>query len=37
LLEDSLGGNCITTMMAMVSPVIEAFGETVLIFPIEID
>lgn len=28
LLEDSLGGNCITTMMAMVSPVIEAFGES---------
>jgi kinesin family protein 3/17 len=28
LLEDSLGGNCITTMMAMVSPALEAFSET---------
>jgi kinesin family protein 3/17 len=28
LLEDSLGGNCITTMMAMVSPALEAFGES---------
>jgi len=28
LLEDSLGGNCITTMMAMVSPTIDAFGES---------
>jgi kinesin family protein 3/17 len=28
LLEDSLGGNCKTTMMAMVSPALEAFGES---------
>jgi Kinesin-like protein len=28
LLEDSLGGNCITTMMAMVSPALEAFNES---------
>eukprot|EP00929_Paragymnodinium_shiwhaense_P084267 TRINITY_DN45039_c0_g1_i1.p1 TRINITY_DN45039_c0_g1~~TRINITY_DN45039_c0_g1_i1.p1 ORF type:complete len:1216 (+),score=293.47 TRINITY_DN45039_c0_g1_i1:105-3752(+) len=28
LLEDSLGGNCRTTLMAMVSPASEAFGET---------
>lgn len=28
LLEDSLGGNCRTTMMAMVSPAAEAFGES---------
>ncbi len=28
LLEDSLGGNCKTTMMAMVSPTHEAFGES---------
>lgn len=31
LLEDSLGGNCKTTMMAMISPAIEAFGESVII------
>ncbi len=30
LLEDSLGGNCKTTMMAMISPAIEAFGESVI-------
>ncbi len=29
LLEDSLGGNCKTTMMAMVSPALEAFAESV--------
>ncbi|OMJ85318.1 hypothetical protein SteCoe_13417 [Stentor coeruleus] len=28
LLEDSLGGNCKTTMMAMISPSEEAFGES---------
>ncbi|CAG9315544.1 unnamed protein product [Blepharisma stoltei] len=28
LLEDSLGGNCITTMMAMVSPSNDSFGES---------
>jgi hypothetical protein len=28
LLEDSLGGNCKTTMMAMISPSIEAFSES---------
>ncbi|CAL5221751.1 g4003 [Coccomyxa viridis] len=29
ILEDSLGGNCKTTMMATVSPALEAFPETV--------
>ena len=29
LLEDSLGGNCKTTMMAMISPTHEAFAESV--------
>jgi len=28
ILEDSLGGNCKTTMMAMVSPAAESFNET---------
>ena len=28
LLEDSLGGNCKTTMMVMVSPAAEAYGES---------
>eukprot|EP00899_Mesostigma_viride_P011379 jgi/Mesvir1/20241/Mv13477-RA.3 len=28
ILEDSLGGNCKTTMMAMISPALEAFLET---------
>lgn len=28
LLEDSLGGNCKTTMIAMISPAQEAFGES---------
>ncbi len=28
MLEDSLGGNCKTTMMAMISPAIEAMVET---------
>jgi len=28
MLEDSLGGNCRTTMMAMVSPALEAMVET---------
>jgi hypothetical protein len=28
LLEDSLGGNCKTTMMAMISPANEAFSES---------
>ena len=28
LLEDSLGGNCITTMMAMVSPSFTSFNES---------
>ena len=28
LLEDSLGGNCKTTMMAMISPSGEAFSES---------
>jgi len=28
ILEDSLGGNCKTTMMAMVSPALEAFVES---------
>lgn len=27
-MEDSLGGNCKTTMMAMISPAIDAFLET---------
>lgn len=29
ILEDSLGGNCKTTFMAMVSAAVEAFGESV--------
>eukprot|EP00743_Colponemidia_sp_Colp-15_P008644 GILK01009407.1.p1 GENE.GILK01009407.1~~GILK01009407.1.p1 ORF type:complete len:1148 (+),score=247.81 GILK01009407.1:126-3569(+) len=29
LLEDSLGGNCRTTMMAMISPAMEAFTESI--------
>jgi len=29
LLKDSLGGNCITTMMVMISPAPEAFSETI--------
>ena len=29
LLEDSLGGNCKTTFMAMISPSIDAFNESV--------
>jgi kinesin family protein 3/17 len=29
MLEDSLGGNCKTTMMAMISPAFEAIAETV--------
>ena len=28
ILEDSLGGNCKTTMMAMISPSSDAFGES---------
>ncbi len=28
MLEDSLGGNCKTTMMAMISPAIEAMVES---------
>jgi kinesin family protein 3/17 len=28
LLEDSLGGNCKTTMMAMISPSQEAYNES---------
>jgi len=28
ILEDSLGGNCKTTMMAMISPALEAFSES---------
>jgi len=28
LLEDSLGGNCKTTLIAMISPSIDAFSET---------
>ena len=28
LLEDSLGGNCKTTMMAMISPALESFPES---------
>jgi kinesin family protein 3/17 len=28
LLEDSLGGNCKTTFMAMISPSIDAFSES---------
>lgn len=28
ILEDSLGGNCKTTMMAMISPALEAFVES---------
>ena len=28
ILEDSLGGNCKTTMMAMVSPALDAFSES---------
>ena len=28
ILEDSLGGNCKTTFMAMVSPSIDSFNET---------
>ena len=29
ILEDSLGGNCKTTMIAMISPAVEAFSESV--------
>lgn len=29
LLEDSLGGNCKTTMIAMISPAMESFSESV--------
>ena len=29
LLEDSLGGNCKTTMMAMISPAYDSFSESV--------
>lgn len=29
ILEDSLGGNCITTMMAMISPSYDAYAESV--------
>ncbi|KAK9834774.1 hypothetical protein WJX74_010161 [Apatococcus lobatus] len=29
ILEDSLGGNCKTTMIAMISPALESFNETV--------
>jgi hypothetical protein len=29
LLEDSLGGNCKTTFMAMISPSIDAFNESI--------
>jgi len=29
-LENSLGGNCKTTMMAMISPSIDAFNESVI-------
>ena len=29
LLEDSLGGNCKTTFIAMISPAIEAFNESI--------
>ena len=29
ILEDSLGGNCKTTMMAMISPALEAFLESI--------
>ena len=32
LLEDSLGGNCKTTMMAMISPSQDYFNETVHYF-----
>ena len=28
ILEDSLGGNCKTTMMAMISPSADAFAES---------
>lgn len=28
ILEDSLGGNCKTTMMAMISPALESFMES---------
>lgn len=28
ILEDSLGGNCKTTMMAMISPALDAFPES---------
>lgn len=30
MLEDSLGGNCKTTIMAMISPSNDAFGESVI-------
>ena len=29
LLEDSLGGNCKTTMMAMISPALVAYNESI--------
>lgn len=29
ILENSLGGNCITTMIAMISPALEAFNESI--------
>ena len=28
ILEDSLGGNCVTTFLAMISPAVEAFNES---------
>ncbi len=30
ILEDSIGGNCKTTMMAMISPALEAYSGKVL-------
>jgi len=29
ILEDSLGGNCKTTFMAMISPSIDSYNETI--------
>ena len=31
LLEDSLGGNCKTILIANITPAVEAYGETVLL------
>lgn len=37
LLEDSLGGNCKTTMIANISPAIESFNESVVLNDLDLD